>query len=333
VLSRRGVTVPITLLAATLAVNAAPVAPATLAMTAAAATAPLVKGTLALMAWSKAKLAVVTAGALLLAGGGVIVTVSFLRHVHNARPDAAAAGLPPQLAPSALIPEEQIAMEYKESPPDTDGFISLFNGRDLSGWTYNPHVWAVRDGVMSGRVPRELPRGLYYIVWAGGPVDDFELRLRFRANCNSGVGLRARWVQQRWLPGYQADIDAERTGKLVVAGAGRERQLCRLGWRTVAGEHNGLDVLDSEQQLASASEVAEALRLEDWNDYVIMANDTHIVIRLNGVTMVDTRDEHPGKFVSRGALGLEYTHKEGQEDYAEFKDIRFKRLPADKTAR
>ena len=31
-----------------------------------------------------------------------------------------------------------------------DGFKSLFNGKDLSGWQGNPELWSVRDGAITG---------------------------------------------------------------------------------------------------------------------------------------------------------------------------------------
>src|SRR6185436_14743184 len=129
---------------------------------------------------------------------------------------------------------------FTEPGRDADGFISLFNGRDLTGWNYNPQVWSVVKGVITGRAPLDSRTTVHYLAWAGGAVDDFELRLKVRttADANSGVPLRARWSQQRWLPGYQAEIHGQRSGPLVIAGAGNERQLSRAGWFSIAREEN-----------------------------------------------------------------------------------------------
>src|SRR5262249_7245593 len=40
---------------------------------------------------------------------------------------------------NALAPEEK-----------KDGFVLLFNGRDLTGWDGAPGLWSVRDGVIVG---------------------------------------------------------------------------------------------------------------------------------------------------------------------------------------
>jgi hypothetical protein len=70
-----------------------------------------------------------------------------------------------------------------------------------------------------------------------------------------------------------------------------------------------------------------AVQSGEWCDYTVIAQGPHVVIVLNGITMTDTRDEHPTKFVPRGFMGLEYTHNAGREDSVELKDILFKRLP------
>ena len=328
-LSRRGVAVPAAVLATVLAANGAPAAPVTLAI-GAAATTPLLKGTLALMAWSKTKTAVATVGALLLVNSGVIVTVLVVQHNRRGQTRPVAT-MPAPTGPFSV--DEVVLTEFVEPAADKDGFISLFNGRDLGGWNYNPHVWSVVDGVIVARAPVDSPQTVHYMAWSGGEVSDFELRLKVRtiADANSGVPLRARWQQQRWFPGYQAEIHGRNTGRLVIAGAGRERQLYRTGWRTIATEENGADTLQSVEALPDADKMdaaREAVANGEWCEFAVIAQGTRFILQLNGITLVDTRDEHPTKFVPVGMLGLEYSHKRDVEDGVEFKDIRFRRLTA-----
>ncbi len=328
-LGKRGVVVPVALLTTALAANAAPAAPVTFAISA-AATTPLLKGTLALMAWSKTKIAVVTVVTLVLVNGGALVTVLLVQYNRSSQ-NQEVATMPVPTGPFSV--DEVVATAFAEPPADKDGFISLFNGRDLSGWEYNPHVWSVVDGVITARAPVDSPQTVHYMAWAGGEVSDFELRLKVRtiADANSGVPLRARWTQQRWFPGYQAEIHGRNTGRLVIAGAGRERRLYRTGWRTVAREENGADTLESIEPLPDADKMdaaRDAVQNGEWCEFAVIAQGTRFVLQLNGITLVDTRDEHPVKFVPMGMLGLEYSHKGGTDDAVEFKDIRFKRLAA-----
>jgi RNA polymerase sigma factor (sigma-70 family) len=332
-IGQRGVVVPVAVLTTVLNANAAPAAPVTLAISATATTAattPLLKGTLALMAWSKTKIAIVTVVTLVLVNGGALVTVLLIQHKRSAQKQVVAA-MPVPTGPFSM--DEVVTTAFVEPPTDKDGFISLFNGRDLSGWEYNPHVWSVVNGVVTARAPASSPPTVHYMAWAGGEVGDFELRLKVRtiADANSGVPLRARWQQHRWFPGYQAEIHGRNTGRLVIAGAGRERPLYRTGLRTIAGEENGTDTLQSIEALPDSDKVEaarEAVANGEWCEFAVIAQGTRFILQLNGVTMVDTRDEHPTKFVPVGMLGLEYSHKRDVEDGVEFKDIRFKRLTA-----
>ncbi|HWN95638.1 MAG TPA: sigma-70 family RNA polymerase sigma factor [Methylomirabilota bacterium] len=324
-LGQRGVAIPVTVLASVLVANAVPSVPVTLtvgaALTGTAATTPLIKGALGFMAWSKTKIALTTVATLLVLNSGVLVTVLVIQN-QRARQGQTLAST----ATSARWSTISVA-----TPSEAGGFISLFNGSDLTGWKYNTNAWSVVNGIIVGRVAPELGMQNHCLIWAGGEVDDFELHLKFRtvANANSGVSLRATQVRYGNLPGYQAEIEGPRTGLFVIGGPGRERKLSRAGWRTATRQENGQDILEPVEQLADPAQVAEArgaVENGEWCDYVVIAHGTRIVIVLNGVTMTDTRDEHPTKFVPRGLMGLEYTHNSGREDSVEFKDIFFKRL-------
>jgi RNA polymerase sigma factor (sigma-70 family) len=327
-LGKRGVVLPAALLSTLLIANAAPAVPVALTVSAAAATTPLVQGTLTLMAWSKTKITVTTIVALLFINGGVLVTV-FLTQKKSTPPQPE----PVSAQSDAFSDQALVTTAFTESPADNEGFISLFNGRTLDGWNYNPQVWSVKDGVIVARAPLDSMTTPHYLVWAGGDVDDFELRLKVRTaeNANSGVAVRARWPQQRWCPGYQAEIHGQNTGNFVIAGAGRERKLSRAGWQTIAGEADGRDTFDAVMALPDVDKIADACATVEsgqWCDFVVIAQGTHFIVRLNGVTVIDTHDEHPSKFARSGVLGMEYNHRTGINDSVEFKNIRFKRLAA-----
>ena len=55
-----------------------------------------------------------------------------------------------------------------------EGFTSLFNGKDLSGWEGRPQHWSVKDGAITGVTTKEHPaEGNNCLIWKGGTVDDF----------------------------------------------------------------------------------------------------------------------------------------------------------------
>ncbi|HLW66271.1 MAG TPA: family 16 glycoside hydrolase, partial [Gemmataceae bacterium] len=75
------------------------------------------------------------------------------------------------------------------APTPADGSVSLFNGKDLTGWKVLGHPgWTIKDGVLIGETA--APRG-----WLMSDKDyaDFELSLEYMqsAGGNSGVFLRA----------------------------------------------------------------------------------------------------------------------------------------------
>jgi hypothetical protein len=87
-------------------------------------------------------------------------------------------------------------------------WISLFNGKDLSGWTsYGKAIWTVKDGVLSG----EGGRGHIY---ADPKVRNFEVKGEFRITdkgkgANSGLYFRAHPPKDdpnSFPRGYEAQI-------------------------------------------------------------------------------------------------------------------------------
>ena len=59
-----------------------------------------------------------------------------------------------------------------ETKPAPEGFIELFNGRDLSGWKSSPH-WTAKNGVLEHD-------GVSDHLWSIRELGDFELRLEWR---------------------------------------------------------------------------------------------------------------------------------------------------------
>jgi len=97
------------------------------------------------------------------------------------------------------------ADDFKPEP----GFVSLFNGKDLTGWCYTPEDkfegktessdgrYSGKDGILTvhPKVPRQLSK-----IWTVKEFPtDFTLRLEFRAevNADSGIFLRKPQLQCR----------------------------------------------------------------------------------------------------------------------------------------
>ncbi len=99
-------------------------------------------------------------------------------------------------------------------------FVSLFNGKDLTGWDGDPRLWSVRDGLIRGESTAENPaRQNTFLIWRGGKLRDFVLKLKFRIrDGNSGVQYRSQDLGNWSVAGYQAEVSNDRPNPGIGAG-------------------------------------------------------------------------------------------------------------------
>ena len=75
-----------------------------------------------------------------------------------------------------------------------EGFTSIFNGKDLTGWDGKPGWWYVENGALTSESTKEKPcPKCNYLIWRGGEPGDFELRAEYRlagVGANSGIQFR-----------------------------------------------------------------------------------------------------------------------------------------------
>jgi Domain of Unknown Function (DUF1080) len=111
---------------------------------------------------------------------------------------------------------QDIAAKTQETWQPESGFISLFNGKDLSGWTYMPgdafdgktaasdERYSAADGVLTVHPQAAGPR-LRQLWTVQTFPKNFHLKLEFRAsvNADSGIFLRKPQLQCRdyWVAG------------------------------------------------------------------------------------------------------------------------------------
>jgi hypothetical protein len=91
-----------------------------------------------------------------------------------------------------------------------EGWISLFNGKDLDGWraSENPDSFRVEDGVIVVDGPRAH---LFY----NGPVQDHDFKnfhlkaeVLTKPNANSGIYFHTRYQEQGWPSvGYEVQVN------------------------------------------------------------------------------------------------------------------------------
>ncbi|MCC7174514.1 MAG: DUF1080 domain-containing protein [Bryobacterales bacterium] len=213
-------------------------------------------------------------------------------------------------------------------PDDNAGFEALFDGKTLANWDGEPGFWRVEDGCIVGETTAERPlKQNTFLIWRGGSVRDFELKVEFRltAAANSGVQYRSVVVPEvsQWaMRGYQADMDGANTHTAMVY---EERG---RGFLAVRGMFNRVAADKTIKQVATLGD-QEALKAfiktgAEWNQIHIIAKGNTLIHVVNGHVMAMLLDEEPEGRAMEGLLGIQL--HVGKPMKNEFRSILLKRL-------
>ncbi len=157
---------------------------------------------------------------------------------------------------------------------------SLFNGKDLTGWTiYGTEKWYVEDGLL---VCESGPDKGYGYLGTDAIFKNFELSIDFKqeANGNSGIFIRSS-IEGTKVSGWQAEVapPGNNSGGIYES-YGR-------GW--LIKPDPALD---------------KALKMGEWNTMRITAIDDVVTTYLNGTQMITIKDEKIGKAMGSVALQI-----------------------------
>ncbi len=211
-----------------------------------------------------------------------------------------------------------------ESMIQLDSFKSLFNGKDLSGWTNvntDEDTWFVKDGLL---VCKGMPIG---VMRSNKQYENFVLHIEWRhmkPGGNSGVFV---WSEGSVPAGKQLP-------------KGMEVQMLELDWVNqhprggspnhvgyVSGELFGAGGLNATPDIPRGRRsMSRELRCNgagQWNTYDVVCVDGTVKLSVNGVFVNSIRDSE----VRRGYLCLE---SEGSEIH--FRNIQILELPPSLTA-
>jgi type 1 glutamine amidotransferase len=204
------------------------------------------------------------------------------------------------------------------------GFKSLFNGKDLSGWDGDPKFWSVRDGAITGQTTEQNKTpGNTFLIWRDGNVDNFELRLSFKiVGGNSGIQYRSKDLGNWVVGGYQGDFEAGETYSGILYEERGRGILAERGEKTVINEGGKKQVVAS---LGNTKDIQTAIKKEDWNDYVILAEGNQLTHIINGRVTAQVTDNDAKNRAMSGILALQL--HAGPAMTVQFKNIRIRRTP------
>lgn len=225
-----------------------------------------------------------------------------------------------------LILRREKRAQTDSSPSVPEGFVSLFNGRDLAGWEGDPRIWSLRDGAITGQTTADVRvTENSFLIWKD-EIEDFELRLKFRLDGgNSGIYFRSRKrapdkTGGEPLAGMQADFSADGRWTGVIMEYTLREVLAERGQRVVIDENGKKQVSGS---LGDPKELLEKVKPLEWNEYAILARGGRVTISINGVPMAELDDRDPRR-IARGRLALQ-VHT-GPPMRVQFKDVFLRRL-------
>ncbi len=242
------------------------------------------------------------------------------------------------LSAIALIASSLVVTAADLPNPDADGYVCLFNGKDLTGWDGLEGYWSVADGAIQCKEAKETSKQSDLILLASKENPEkfanFEMHYSWRMvtpDGNSGVQIRGKIdrPEMKHVGGYQADIDAKNnyTGIIYDEGgvAGGRGIMSKRGDKTVYGADGKRTNTPLEK---NNDEIKKAIKPQgEWNECVVIANGNHITYKINGEVTTDMTDDSP-KACKDGVIGLQM--HAGFNMTIQFKDFKIKFLPAAK---
>ncbi len=187
------------------------------------------------------------------------------------------------------------------------GYVLLFDGEKLDGWSGDSRLWSVQDGAIVGSSDEHEVKVNTFLIYEK-PYANFVMKLDVRLrNGNSGVQFRSDhkpgpgWI----VHGYQADFsdagDRSAWGNFYEE-KGRGRAVMATpdqGWR----------------------EAKDVVRTNDWNQYEIRAEGSRIKLTLNGKVTFDGEDD----LTASGVIAIQLHSGPGMK--VECRNIRIRPLP------
>jgi hypothetical protein len=191
--------------------------------------------------------------------------------------------------------------------PDAEGFVSIFNGKDFTGWTGPVNDYQVVDGALMCKPGRGGT------IFTEDEYGDFMVRFEFKLPPGGNNGLAIRY------PG---------SGNTAYVG------MCEL--QVLDDTAEKYRNLDPRQFHGSAYGMAAPHRgflrpAGQWNFQQVTVKGSTIKVELNGTTILEAdlamitetmgNTPHPGKDRTRGHFGFA-----GHNDPVQFRNIRIKSL-------
>ncbi|HEV8487784.1 MAG TPA: DUF1080 domain-containing protein [Blastocatellia bacterium] len=219
------------------------------------------------------------------------------------------------------------------------GFVSIFNGRDLTGWKVpegdNGH-WKVASGVIDYDAESEAQQNKN--LWTEREYSDFVLQVDWRLkdtpyiNPNVPIilssGLHKKDSQGKEMTMALPDADSG----ILLRGQAKS-QVNIWNWPTGSGEVYGYRMdknMSPEVRAAVTPKENADKNIGEWNSFVITLRGDRLTVVLNGHTVIENA-QLPG-VPPRGRIGLQHHGEKkdgkwvGPPSLVQFRNIYIKEL-------
>jgi len=194
-----------------------------------------------------------------------------------------------------------------------DGFVQLFNGKDLSGWKVpagdNGH-WRVVDGVIDYDAESEAKDDKN--LWTEREYADFVLKVEWRLKSTPYINpsvpiVRADGTHKKDADGKEIRISVPDSDSGIFLRGSSDAQVNIWGWPTGSGEVYGYR-MNKKMPPAVRAAVTPAKNADrdigEWNAFEITMRGDRLTVVLNGETVI-TKAQLPG-VPARGPIALQH---------------------------
>lgn len=184
-----------------------------------------------------------------------------------------------------------------------DEWVTMFNGKDLSGWKINENKdsWQVKDGAIVTSGPRSH---LFYETKEPFKNFHFKAKVKTTKGSNAGIYFHTRFQKEGWPKyGYECQVNVSHKDK-----------------KKSGGLYSVKDVFDPPAKDGQ------------WYVQEIIVKGKNIKLILNGKTLVDytepeNKEAYDKKFERRLDAGTIALQAHDPDSVVYFKDLKIRRLP------
>jgi hypothetical protein len=208
--------------------------------------------------------------------------------------------------------------------PGRDGFVQLFNGKNLNGWEGDRKYWSVKEGAITGVTDGSLKMN-HFLTWKGSTIRNFDLHVKVKVTAGGNSGIQYRGTSRADLgldvvTGYQCDVVANtpKYNGMLYEEKGR-RILSHTGEKVIVDPQGQPWVVGQMPLKEFASDA--------WHDYRVLVRGNHHQHWIDGHPTADLIDLDENGRLLEGVLAVQ-VHV-GPTMKIQYKEFKIKHLPDD----